>query len=88
MAHEEPPDLYTEEQLPRGTMLVVGRTLTGKELAGVLKLNEMEHNNRMIKWLESIILGKEVARDYPAPGASVPYDLSKDPTTAGGNGGY
>jgi len=29
-------------------------------------------------------------RDYPTPqrSESVPYDLSKDPTTAGGNGGY
>jgi hypothetical protein len=59
MPKEQPPDLYTEEQLPRGTMLVVGRTLAGKELAGVLKQGDTKHNSRMIKWLENVIAGKE-----------------------------
>ena len=48
-------DLFTEAQLPRGTIMVVGRTLGGKELAGLIRPGDQAHNNFMITWLLDLI---------------------------------
>ena len=46
-----PKDIFTEEQLPRGTVLVVGRTQDGQETATVLDRDRPELWGQTIRFL-------------------------------------
>ena len=49
-------DLFTEEQLPRGTAVLVGRRMDGQEIGMVIDLDRLDMHANLLKAFRNAIL--------------------------------
>lgn len=56
-------DKFTEAELPRGSMMVVGRSLDGGELACVIPIDDEERTAKIVKSLYQVLLFNDGIRN-------------------------
>lgn len=56
-------DKFTETELPRGSMLVIGRSLDGGELACVIPIDDEERTAKIVKGLYQVLLFNDGIRN-------------------------